>query len=459
MSLRSPDMAGVALGTAFSILLLASITQGLRDVEILHDEKVEGVVGQNVTLSCTVKSNSAVTIVNVEWRKNGDTKLAVYTPGHGLHLFWPNITMQTENKSMASHLRLCGVTTQDSGIYVCCITSFPQGSLCSQTVLKITDNVGITCDAHPAFEVHAGENVTIKCKLFPDAKYKWTKNEALVSDNESLELCFAADAHTGVYTLTVTIGDKAVHKEFVITVLTASTSSRTDLWTVPSPSNSTEEGGMESAGGGLTASPTAHTDVTWAAKMGKYDTQDDSAHYGNVTAAEDVTSLTNPTHEGVTVSPTTRSDPHLVNSSSDHEPHTAHNLTTFAPPDQQVGRNASTASSYGEEVIGSTHATKNESVRDDPGAAPTPDTGRTPRVVEDEGTRGAQSHLVVLVILVPVLVLIAAFGFLYLRQKQRKRFGLPPAFKPPPPPVKYTAAGRREVSTHPFARCNSVTQL
>ncbi|KAM8900563.1 uncharacterized protein AB9W97_010432 isoform 4-T6 [Spinachia spinachia] len=272
MSLRSPDMAGVALGTAFSILLLASITQGLRDVEILHDEKVEGVVGQNVTLSCTVKSNSAVTIVNVEWRKNGDTKLAVYTPGHGLHLFWPNITMQTENKSMASHLRLCGVTTQDSGIYVCCITSFPQGSLCSQTVLKITvssllDNVGITCDAHPAFEVHAGENVTIKCKLFPDAKYKWTKNEALVSDNESLELCFAADAHTGVYTLTVTIGDKAVHKEFVITVLTASTSSRTDLWTVPSPSNSTEEGGMESAGGGLTASPTAHTDVTWAAKM------------------------------------------------------------------------------------------------------------------------------------------------------------------------------------------------
>lgn len=48
-----------------------------------------------------------------------------------------------------------------------------------------------------------------------------------MSDSDSLELWFVADAHAGVYALTVNIGNKTVHKEFVITVLTATTSTRT----------------------------------------------------------------------------------------------------------------------------------------------------------------------------------------------------------------------------------------
>ncbi|XP_040038957.2 uncharacterized protein LOC120822992 [Gasterosteus aculeatus] len=456
MSLGRSDMVGVALGTAFSLLLLASITQGHQDFEIFHHEKIEAVLGQNVTLPCTVKSSSTVAIVNIEWRKkqHEDTKLAVYTPVHGLNLIWPNITMQIENNSMGSHLQLYGVTTQDSGIYICQISSFPHGSSSRETVLEIEDDVDITCDEDSAVEVHAGENVTIKCQLFPDAKYKWTKNKALVSDSDSLELWFVADAHAGVYALTVNIGNKTVHKEFVITVLTATTSTRTDLEAVTSQSNSTEEGWMESAAGGLTTSPTtarSNTDpgVTQAVKT--------SAEIKDVTAAEDVTSFTNSTHEGVTASPATHNHPYVLNNSTDQELHTTHNFTTFALPD----RNLSTTLSHSDEVFGSTHETKNESVEDGRGPAPTLNTGSTTGVVENEGTGGAKSHLMLLVIIVPVLVLIAAVGFLYFRQKQNERFNLPPPFKPPPPPVKYTAARPREVSTHPFAtsRCNSVTQV
>lgn len=112
---------------------------GHQDFKIFHHEKIEAVLGQNVTLPCTVKSSSTVAIVNIEWRKkqHEDTKLAVYTPVHGLHLFWPNITMQIENNSMGSHLQLYGVTTQDSGIYICHISSFPHGSFRGETVLEI----------------------------------------------------------------------------------------------------------------------------------------------------------------------------------------------------------------------------------------------------------------------------------------------------------------------------------
>lgn len=48
-----------------------------------------------------------------------------------------------------------------------------------------------------------------------------------MSEKASLELWWVTDSHTGVYALTVTTGYKSLHKEFTVTVLTATTSLRT----------------------------------------------------------------------------------------------------------------------------------------------------------------------------------------------------------------------------------------
>ncbi|KAJ4930435.1 hypothetical protein JOQ06_019437 [Pogonophryne albipinna] len=257
MSLESLNMAGGVLGTAFSLLLLSSITQGLQqDVDILHYEKMEAVVGENVTLPCIIQSSPSLTIVSVEWRKNksGNTKLAVYSPNLGLRKFWPNVTMQ--NVPNGSYLHLHDVETWDSGFYICEIATFPLGTIRSETELKIKDEVKLLCDAESIVEVPPGENVTISCTVFPADHYKWTKNNTLVSENESLELWLVTEAHSGIYTLTVNTGNKSVHKEFSITVLTATTSLRTDLMTAPPQSNVTEEGLITSADSGLPTSPT-----------------------------------------------------------------------------------------------------------------------------------------------------------------------------------------------------------
>ncbi|XP_033996112.1 B-cell receptor CD22-like isoform X2 [Trematomus bernacchii] len=229
MSLESLNMAGGVLGTAFSLLLLASITQGLQDVDILHYEKMEAVVGENVTLPCIIQSSPSLTITSVEWRKNKsrNTKLAVYTPTYGLSQFWPNVTMQIVPNG--SYLHLHSVETWDSGFYICEIATFPLGSISSETELEIKDEVKLLCDAESIVEVHPGENVTISCTAFPADHYKWTKNNTLVSEIQSLELWLVTEAHSGIYTLTVNTGNKSVHKEFSITVLTATTSLRTDL--------------------------------------------------------------------------------------------------------------------------------------------------------------------------------------------------------------------------------------
>lgn len=111
---------------------------GLRDDEVFHNEKMEAVEGQNVTLTCTVKNSTNLKIASIEWSKNKKTKLALFDRIYGIHLFWPNVTMQIENTNrFGSHLHLYGVTKQDSGVYGCDFATFPLGSIRRETELEI----------------------------------------------------------------------------------------------------------------------------------------------------------------------------------------------------------------------------------------------------------------------------------------------------------------------------------
>ncbi len=125
---------------------------GLKDVEVLHNEKMEAEVGQNVTLPCTVKSGANVQISSIEWSKNGNktSKLALYSPEHGLGHILPNVHIETRDKLRLGSLYLFGVTTSDSDTYICLITTFPQGSIRRETELKIKGKTEANaCKAKP----------------------------------------------------------------------------------------------------------------------------------------------------------------------------------------------------------------------------------------------------------------------------------------------------------------------
>lgn len=463
-------MAGSALGTAFSLLLLASIIQGLKDFQVFHEEEMEAVVGQDVVLPCTVKTSTSLQLVSIEWSKNriNNIKLALYSPGYGERIYRPNVTIKIENESGGSHLHLSGVTEWDSGIYICSITTFPHGSTKTETQLKIKDvDLETMCDANSTVEVHAGESVTIRCRVLPNAQYRWTKNAELVSVNESLELPWVTDAHAGEYKLIVNTGNKNLSKEFSIIVLTTSTRLRTDSATVPPQFNVTEEGLIESADSSLTTSPTTglstiDNDITWS--VGTSAT-DDNPNPSNVT----ITAV-NYTHS-VTSSPATYTAPYDFNNTDKNEINTPYALNTSNFSDQPVASNQTTTFSYGT-VYGSTQEMRNVSMLHtlhpevNSSTSPeefgpitllsTSDTGNG----NNEDTDGARSHLAVLIIF-PVLVLIVVAGFLYRKQTIKKRMDLPPPFKPPPPPVKYAPVSNREISTQkfPISRCNSVNVI
>ncbi|CAK6953914.1 T-cell surface protein tactile [Scomber scombrus] len=427
MNLGSSNMAGVALETAFYLLLLASIIQGLRDVDLFHNETVEAVVGQNISLPCIVKNIAKVKVVNTEWskRENEIKKLALYTPGFGVYRFRSNVSIQpvyNDAKTFTgTYLQLFEVEKENSGIYVCDVTTFPFGSIRAETQLKIKDVVKIMCDANSTVEVQSGENVTIHCKVSPIAQYRWTKNEELVSQNESLELWLVTYAQAGVYTLSVNTGNETLHEMFNIKILATTTSSRRDLVTV-SPWFNVTEGLTKSADSSLTTSQTTELSPT------------DTSVTSTIGVATGVTD-NNPNNNLRNVTNTSFNN--------------FHNLTTLSYGKTMLASDVTRNDMSSEESSTLGSSTTNSSK---PGATPTLITGNT---IGDNDT--GRSHLLLVCIIVPILVLIA--GILYRRQIIKKRMSEPPPFKPPPPPVKSAATRHRNKPSFPISRCNSVTEL
>ncbi|XP_062263023.1 T-cell surface protein tactile [Platichthys flesus] len=451
MSLGILNVAGAALGAAFSLLACASIIQGFQHdfLRPRYDTR-EAVVGQNITLQCFLENQPKLKIVNIEWMKKNkeSTKLALFSENHGMHLFWPNLTLDIENssKSMGSYLLLPEVNEWNSGIYICDITTFPYGTIRRETELKIKDVVEIMCDTNSSLEVGNGQNVTIRCRASPDAQYRWTKNEELVSQNESLELLCVTDAHAGVYTLTVSTGNETVHKEFTITVQTATTHSKTDPTAVSLQSYVTESFSVPADDSSTTSETagllTTDSNVTWTTANGSDGTPD------STTAGEDVTSFTSPTHSSVTTSPVPQTDPSPSATSS---PGGLSTQETVSDGGYEDGFFSSTRPQGETSTSG-----KMTELYERPGATPTLNTGNNGTGNKDAG----RTHLVALII-IPVLVLIAVAGFLYRRRTIKQRMSMPPPFKPPPPPVKYSAATHHEMYRQavPTSRCNSVAEI
>lgn len=113
---------------------------GQKGVEVIHQEKIEATEGQDVVLPCIVRNNtSQFHVAIIEWKKGREeaTTLLVYYPKFPTKYYWSNITLLVDNNSMDSHLILRGVTSWDSGIYMCVLSTYPWGNIVRETELKI----------------------------------------------------------------------------------------------------------------------------------------------------------------------------------------------------------------------------------------------------------------------------------------------------------------------------------
>lgn len=437
-------MAGGALGTTLSLLLLASAVQGV--FKVTHLPRMEALVGQNVSLPCAANDTDAK-LVSIEWSLRG-TKLVVYTPSMGTHHFWSNLTISiiyNEAKNpIGTYLQLSEARAQDTGVYTCDIATFPYGSARAQTELWIKD-FKVTCDVD-GVEVRKGENVTIRCTASSTgARYVWTKGKEIVSEGASLELRGVTEDQGGVYTLTVSADEATLRKEIIITVQTTTTTTTRQPGTVTASPWTTAESLSTPSDRNLTPSATAITYLATPTANSTFFESDNTTNEGPSPSNATVTPAASSTLGGANASTTSWT----ANSSTTPTIGTGDNLTDGVP-----GRSGATAM-WGTSGAATGNGSLPHTDEPRPGIMGN-GTSQTPTVgLEITSTDNADGRARLVFIIVPVLLLIVLAAVLYRRQIIKKRMDLPPPFKPPPPPVKYTAARHWEDQSFPVSRCNS----
>ncbi|XP_023818516.1 T-cell surface protein tactile [Oryzias latipes] len=418
-------MPGAAFGVFF-LQFLVSVIQGLQNY-VIPGATVEAVVGQNISLPCILEDDHDLKITIIEWTKNGATKLAVYSVVHGLHLHWPNVTVQIKrsstSKTLGTYLYLQNVEKWDSGNYACTITSFPFGSDISVTRLIVKD---VTVAPENLTErIHSSLTPPSTTELLAHANWTVHPNSSDASVTDSLAT-----------NISETTEEKATLSNSFTSAATPNnhfTTNQPFNFTTTNADTTLIQSTLDSS---LTPPSTTELSphVNWTVHPNSSDASVTDSLTTNIseTTEEKATTTTN---AGTTLIQST------LNSTGNQmteepNPHKLHLTTIYS----SVTEESSTLKS----------STKNS---EDVNLSP------TQKVTPPDGKDTTRSHLVLIVI--PVLTLVGVIGFLYWIQKSYKRkmkMEGPPLFKPPPPPVKYTATRQDETSTQffPTARCNSI---
>ena len=114
---------------------------GLEALKVIHFEKEEVAVGQNISLPCIFNDTFDVKISQIEWRKKPSLKLVVHHVKVGPHYFRNDVWLQTEvgdnDTLQGSYLQLFNTQVNDSGTYVCELITYPYGSMSRETQLEV----------------------------------------------------------------------------------------------------------------------------------------------------------------------------------------------------------------------------------------------------------------------------------------------------------------------------------
>ncbi|KAJ8402294.1 hypothetical protein AAFF_G00371590 [Aldrovandia affinis] len=182
-------MASGGCVTAVTLLFFTSFTQGNFGIQLDHVDSINATVGQRVNLSCLMEKELDSSIGQITWRKfvkGQEDLIVIYNPQFGPPFYSrENIVMHMEmsgGRLRGSVLQLLDLKAQDSGDYICELTTFPLGIMKTDIRLWVTDVQLSARVTWPNGGVREGDNVTILCNSTPPAdKYLlWSpKSESL----------------------------------------------------------------------------------------------------------------------------------------------------------------------------------------------------------------------------------------------------------------------------------------
>ncbi|XP_067113624.1 T-cell surface protein tactile-like isoform X1 [Osmerus mordax] len=401
-------MSATVTVTVVSLFLFASIQGFATDPVLL----TTALVGENVTLHC-ILDNHRLNISQIEWTKTEFTehKIIIYNPIFGTHSYRDNVTVEAVvdqgRRLRGAHLHLSGVQIENSGLYNCDLSTYPRGSIRMSNKLEIRG---------PTLETPLSNSTTDEL---------WSRNGSLTESSHTTSLPSHTKTRSYTDTNTNVSWTSGLH-----TNLTNPTTELSDFTTaamnhslsLDDITSSSEEPDM----------PTTVLPVTQTVLDQSVNSSDDlSIKTGEATQGS---TFSYPTHGPTTAPPPVQSESTYPSTNqSDTSPwnmsvwstvgYTGHGSTpqTSSQADEERPLSPSVFPEENTQTAASTQSS-------DP---------NTTGVIKDDASDGPQRYAVLVIL--PIIALVILLGILYRRYQVQKMMDLPPPFKPPPPPLKYSS--------------------
>ncbi|XP_031428188.1 T-cell surface protein tactile-like isoform X2 [Clupea harengus] len=363
-------------------------------------------VGKNVSLPCAVNSDDNI-VVQIQWQKqvghDQEEQIVIYNPSHGEykspgHKGRLRAINASSGRPESFHLDLEDLELQDSAIYICDINTFPSGASRQYVNLQVKGEEDGSTPAHrPTTEVPASHSSR---PLEGTPLYPTRSSSSTAARNSD-----ALSATPNTERPSTPSDSSSSSKESKTSSVSLSFASSTK-----EPQTTTRSLLLQDSN----VTVTQRDPMAWT----KYE-QSTASDEQNAS----VESLPNATTEFQTAMGTLESRVNNI-TDSQHEP----GLGTQKNAHETVAIvTSSDSQNHGNTFTGAVWPQ-------------TTKPGLSPKVTTASGER----YYPVFIIL-PFLSVLIIIGLLYRRYLIQKRMDLPPPFKPPPPPVKYTSVRTQEI--------------
>uniref|UniRef100_A0A8C3AFH5 Nectin cell adhesion molecule 3 n=1 Tax=Cyclopterus lumpus TaxID=8103 RepID=A0A8C3AFH5_CYCLU len=168
-----------------SILVLCVSLVGVWGSQVVVPERVNAVLGKNVTLPCQVEVGSNLTLTQSSWERrlpSGSVTVAVYNPQYGISIP-PDYIHRLYFRSPSSHdatIVLGNVGYADVGIYTCKVATFPLGNTQDSTTVNVLVEPKVYVSAGSSALIDGGnDTVVATCiaeRARPPAEVSWESN-------------------------------------------------------------------------------------------------------------------------------------------------------------------------------------------------------------------------------------------------------------------------------------------
>ncbi|XP_071400669.1 nectin-3-like protein [Centroberyx affinis] len=204
--------------------------------QVVVPEKVNAVLGKNITLSCRIEVGSNLSLTQSSWERrlpSGTITLAVFNPEFGISIsqdYAKRISFVSPSARDAT-ITLQGVGFADIGSYTCKVATFPLGNTQASTTVNVLVEPKVYVSAGPSALLDgANESLVATCiaeRGRPAAEVSWetelfgrselqTQDEPNGTTTTQVHYIWQPQSHAQGQTLTCVVRHPALQTEFRI---------------------------------------------------------------------------------------------------------------------------------------------------------------------------------------------------------------------------------------------------